>query len=196
MIEIEKKFILSEEEKGRLLENAEFLGEKAFTDTYYDNGSYELTLKDIWLRRRGDNFELKIPTQQKQEIRIVDRYYELETEPEIATQLGLSVADQTLSDVLEKSGYKEFCTVTTTRKKYRKDDFGIDLDEVDFGYTIAEIERMVEDESEGEKATREIIAYAKRYNLSDRKARGKVAEFLKRNSPEHFEALVQAGVVS
>ena len=36
MIEVEKKFILNEQDKERLTKEAQFLNERVFTDTYYD----------------------------------------------------------------------------------------------------------------------------------------------------------------
>jgi adenylate cyclase class IV len=195
MIEIEKKFILTEEQKKRLLEGAEFLGEKKFTDTYYDDAQYSLTTRDVWLRVRDGKFELKVPMNMAIEERVIDRYQELEADSEIAVYLGLP-KDRVLMDVLRKNGYAPFSTIVTTRKKYKKDGYHIDLDATDFGYHIAEIEYMVNERSEIEKATRRILDYGKAYGLSGNGViRGKVAEYLRKNSPVHFQALVEAKVI-
>ena len=61
MIEVEKKFILTTEQEKSLIEGADFLGEKKFTDIYYDDEDFSLTKKDLWLRNREGRFELKIP---------------------------------------------------------------------------------------------------------------------------------------
>ena len=56
MIEIEKKFILTDGHKEKLLEKAEFLGEKTFTDVYYDTPEYALTKNELKNKNiAGDN---------------------------------------------------------------------------------------------------------------------------------------------
>lgn len=195
MIEIEKKFILTETQEKKLLEGAKFLGEKKFTDTYYDDAGFSLTTKDVWLRAREGRFELKVPMNTAIEERVIDRYRELETDKEIATQLKLP-EDRTLADTLRAAGYAPFCTIATTRKKYKKDSYNIDLDATDFGYHVAEIEYMVNEESEIEAATQKIVEYGKAHGLSgDDIIRGKVAEYLRRNDPAHFQTLIDAKVI-
>lgn len=197
MIEVEKKFLLTEEEKQRLLKDAQFLVEKVFTDVYYDTSDWSLTRKDVWLRRRGNNYELKVPVNYDiySKGHVLDQYREFETVEGITEFLNLFIPKgSSLEEILEKAGYKTFCTLTTTRKKYIKDGYNIYLDYVDFGYTIAEIELMVSDESEVSKATDNILDFAKSHGMSISKVRGKVAEFLSRYSPVHFEVLQKAGV--
>lgn len=195
MIEVEKKFILTDEQQEKLTEGADFLGEKLFTDTYFDDSIYSLTTKDLWLRERSERFELKVTMNVSIEERVSDQYRELETESEIAQQLNLS-ADIPLVHALKDKGYVPFITVTTTRKKYKKDGFSIDLDTMDFGYNIVEIEYMTDDESKIIEATDKIIECAKSYGItSNGFVRGKVAEYLRRNNPAHFQALIDAKVV-
>ena len=45
MIEVEKKFILNEQDKWRLTKAAQFLDERVFTDIYYDTEIFPLTAK-------------------------------------------------------------------------------------------------------------------------------------------------------
>jgi len=195
MIEVEKKFILTAEQEKNLLEGAEFLGEKSFTDSYYDTADYSLGIKDLWLRMRDGKFELKVPLNAAIEDRVTDQYRELETEREIADFLHLP-NDKSLKDVLEENGYKPFSTMTTTRRKYKKDGYSIDLDSVDFGYRVAEIESMVETEADIEEATRNIVAYAEKLGLENSKfTRGKLAIYLKQYRPPHFQALIDAKVI-
>jgi len=195
MIEVEKKFILTDEQEKRLLDGAEFLGEKNITDTYYDDTSYSLTRKDLWLRKRDASFELKIPMNVSIEERVNDCYRELETDKEIAAYLKLS-EKKALAEALTENGYAPFVTIVTTRRKYKKDGYNIDLDSADFGYRIAEIECMVEAESEIHDTGQKIIQYAKTHGLSgDNAIRGKVAKYLERNNPAHLQALIEAKVV-
>ena len=60
MIEVEKKFQITNAQRDRLLEGAEFVYKKDIRDTYFDRG-VELCTKDLWLRERDGRFELKYP---------------------------------------------------------------------------------------------------------------------------------------
>lgn len=63
--EVEKKFRPS----PAILAALPSLGqcrEISFTDTYFDNGPYDLTTKDMWLRQRNSTFELKWPNSRAQ----------------------------------------------------------------------------------------------------------------------------------
>ncbi len=196
MIEVEKKFVLTKENTERLIQGAMFLAERVFTDTYYDTDDYALTRKDIWLRTRDGKFELKIPLQGNSE-RIVDQYVEIEDDNQIRRKLELPKDSDLLRD-LQKAGYKEFCTCETTRKKYKREPFVIDLDIVKFEnfiYHIGEIELMVEKPSEVPAASQQIMEFARKQKLTLAPVRGKVVEYLKQRKPAHYEALVKNGVV-
>lgn len=196
MIEVEKKFILNEQDKERLTKDAEFLNERVFTDVYYDTEIFSLTAKDKWLRSREGRFELKLPLHEGAE-RLADQYDELEDEQKIREALNLP-AKGNLADDLVMAGYSAFCTCKTTRRKYKKEPFIIDLDIVDFQdftYNIGEIELMVNDKSEIEDAIGKIIDFAKSQNLTIAPVRGKVIEYLKRVKQEHYQTLVKSGVV-
>lgn len=194
-IEVEKKFNLTDEQERKLLDGAEFLGGKEFTDTYYDDGQYSLTTKDIWLRSRDGRFELKVPMNVAIEERVTDRYRELEVDQEIAAHLKLP-GHKTLADELQEAGYWSFVTITTSRKKYKKDGYSIDVDATDFGYNIVEIEFMTDEESKIKEVTRQIMEYATGHGLlGDNVVYGKVVEYLRRNNPAHFQALLAAKVI-
>ena len=196
MIEVEKKFILNEQDKERLTKEAQFLNERVFTDTYYDTEIFSLTTKDKWLRSREGRFELKLPLHKGVD-RLAEKYDELEDEQKIRKALNLP-SNGNLADDLTKAGYFPFCTCKTTRRKYKKEQFIIDLDIVnfqDFIYNIGEIEMMVNEKSEIEKAIEKIMDFAKSQNLTIAPVRGKVIEYLKRTKPNHYQVLVQARVV-
>ena len=61
MVEVEKKFLLSDNQKTQLLDGAEFLYEKTIVDTYFDDTQFSLTANNLWLRERDNEFELKAP---------------------------------------------------------------------------------------------------------------------------------------
>jgi len=196
MIEVEKKFILNKQDKERLTKRAEFLNERVFADIYYDTNNFSLTSKDKWLRSREARFELKLPLHKGAE-RSADQYDELEDEQKIREALNLPL-NGSFADDLTKAGYVPFCICKTTRRKYKKGLFIIDLDIVDFQdftYNIGEIELMVNDKSEIEGAIEKIMNFAKEQNLTIAPVRGKVIEYLKRAKPNHYHALVQEKVV-
>ena len=196
MIEVEKKFILNEHDKERLTKDAEFLNERVFTDIYYDTEIFSLTANDKWLRSREGRFELKLPLHEGID-RLADQYDELEDQRKIRGVLNLP-PNGNLADDLAKAGYSPFGTGKTTRRKYKKGPFIIDLDVVDFQdftYELGEIELMVNEKTEIEKAIEKIMAFAKTQNLTIAPVRGKIMEYLKRARPGHYQALVRAGVV-
>lgn len=195
MIELEKKFSLSEEEKKRLLEGAEFVSERTFSDTYYDTSDYALTCKDTWFRFRDGKCELKVPTQTASySNRATDQYDEIVTEKEIRSYLGLP-SHKSFKDDLEYSGYRPIGTIVTHRITYRKEGFGIDSDETKNGYSITEIELLIDDPSGIEEGERSIVEFAKRHGLSLSPVRGKILEFIRMNNSEHYQILIDAGVV-
>ena len=54
---------------------------------------------------------------------------------------------------------------------------------------------MVNEKSEIEGTIEKIMTFAKEQNLTIAPVRGKVIEYLKRTKPNHYQALVQVGVV-
>lgn len=196
MIEIEKKFIINNEIKDRLVSDAEFIYRKIFTDTYYDNDSFSLTTKDIWLRSREGKFELKLPMSIRDKMAI-NQYKEIEDEESIKQLLKLDHED-ILSNVLQANGYAPFCSLTTVREKYKKGNFLIDIDTVsaeNFSYSIAEIELMIEEQSEMELALNQMGEFMTKNNISENPVRGKVIEYIRQNNSHHFNALLSVGVI-
>lgn len=199
MIEVEKKFLLTPEQESRLIEGAELIGEKTIVDVYYDTADYDVTLANMWLRRRGEEFELKVPLRVSDD-RTVDQYRELTDRTEICQALGLPADGTAVADVLKNAQHEPFMSPRTTRRTYRKDGFTIDLDTVtyegsDFRYTIAEIEKLVEDEADVPAAVERIITFARQHDLTtDQFILGKVGAFLKSERPDHYQALVAVGM--
>ncbi len=193
MIEVEKKFKAEKNELARLIAGAHFLREDKHTDVYYDTADYALTKKDIWLRMRSGKFELKYPIGAMDAVHDMTVYDEIENDVAIAAKLGMPV-DVPLKDVLLSSGYVPFATITTTRAKYEKNDFHIDVDEADFGYRILEIELMVSDKHEVESARRRILDFAAKNGVSipEEQVRGKVREYIRLNNPQQARILEKA----
>ena len=64
--EIERKFRLTPDVRARLARLAAPSLRSTFTDRYFDSRAYELTSRDLWLRRRDAVWELKSPQPQPQ----------------------------------------------------------------------------------------------------------------------------------
>lgn len=196
MIEVEQKFILTEKDIERLTAGADFLGEKIFTDIYYDTAEFALTKNDMWLRDRDGGYELKIPMRAVAESP-TQQYNEIEGEEKIRELFALPPKADFVTDIAE-FGYAPFCTLITTRKKYAKSGFMIDLDLVevgDFVYNIAKIELLVKEKKDIPEAIGKIEEFATKNGLKISNVRGKVLEYLLRKKPAHYQALVTAGVV-
>ena len=195
MIEVEKKIsIQTDDERARLLKGAIFLYEIVNEDVYVDDSHYSLSTRNWWLRTRNGTFELKVPI--RHPVTSMTTYEELETDGAIAQALGLPT-DTPLGAALERAGYRPVGTIRTTRKKYQLGKIHLDLDESDYGlstYTLAEIELMVENDDAIPNATATIEMFCRERGVALDHTRGKVLEFLFRYRPEHYAALVKAGV--
>ena len=194
MIEIEKKFSLDAAQKMRLLEGAQFLKKKTFTDIYFDTKDHSLILKDFWLRRRDDIFELKTP-HHKDKKHFIYQYDEIVEEKEIRKRLTLPSKGDMKSD-LQRAGYTSFCVCTTERESYQVGPFIIDLDHVtykddDLTYNLAEVELMTS-ESEAEQATGKILEFAKHKGLHMGDVTGKIVCYLKLQKPDIYRTLCKA----
>jgi len=147
MIEIEVKIPLTEENKEKLVHSSEFIKEKEIKDVYWDTDTHDLTSKDVWLRERNGEWELKYTKNEGVAInrRVMDQYEELENENDIRERLGIPTSGSFEED-LRNTGYKPFAPIITIRRTYRRREFRIDIDSMNFGYSLAEVELLVEDE--------------------------------------------------
>lgn len=194
MIEVEKKYRLTPEQEKHLLEGATLLGNKTNEDAYFDTDDFSLTRKDHWLRTRSSRWELKRRLHELGHKLGGTAYDEIEDEPGIRAFLQLSEKGS-LADDLTAAGYKPFARIMTERQSYEKEGFHIDLDICDFGYELADIELMREHEDQRQDALKRIEDFADRMGLDQTPVRGKIIEYLYRFFPEHYEVLVDAGVI-
>jgi len=201
MIEIEKKFLLTEQQQNDLLGGAQELGLKLVEDSYLDTDTFTLTTNDLWFRERDGAYELKAPLKSGSgSYTGTNRYNEITDVEEIAQVLGFE-AGLDFETSLSRAGIKKFMTIFTSRNSYEKQGFHIDVDSATyldsaFEYAVAEIELLVNSESEADEADRRIVEFAKKFELTtDQVVLGKVASYLKAEKPEHYEALVSAGVL-
>lgn len=197
MIEVEKKFLLNDQDIARLIEGAEFLGEVVNKDYYYDNVDNRFLTSGSWLRKRNDHFELKISMLKsgQNETGGVECYKELNSEADIANEIGLNL-ENSLKQNLEKSGYKPFAEIITNRKKYKKGNFHIDIDQTNFNHDVVEIELEVADENHIKSAKERIEEFAIERGLSLEEVHGKMSYYLKKFNPDKYKIMVDARPVS
>lgn len=201
MIEIEKKFLLTAQQQSDLLEGAEAHDLKLVEDSYLDTETFALTTNDLWFRERDGAYELKVPLKSGSgSYASTNRYHELTDIEEIARELGFD-AGLDFETSLSRAGISKFISLTTSRQSYEKAGFHIDVDAITyadstFEYAVAEIELLIEDEEGADEADRRIVEFAKQFDLvTDQVILGKVAAYLKSESPQHYAALVDAGVL-
>lgn len=187
MIEVEKKFRPTKEQLYVLLKDSQFIKEVVNHDITYDYPDYRFIKKGVRLRNRNGNFELKISeadmgAEEPSSI-------EIENEEEIKKYFNIT------SSILEfiNKDLIEGINIKTTRKKYRKDDFIIDIDELDFGYNCVEIELLVGDKIEVPEAHQRIINLAQTYNFNLDEVPSKKREYFRIVKPEVYKKLYPNG---
>jgi len=168
MIEVEKKFIPTEENLKILLTDAEFLGEVTNHDIYYDYPDFRFLKGNIAFRKRNGNFELKIQSGS-------GIHEEIEDLEKIKEYFSTSDLEEFINENLISA-----IEYRTVRKKYKKEDFNLDMDETDFGYQVGEIELMVEKEEDVKIAEEKIQEFASRNNLDLGKGLSKKRAYCKK----------------
>ncbi|KKQ18317.1 MAG: Thiamine-triphosphatase [Berkelbacteria bacterium GW2011_GWA1_36_9] len=192
MIEIEKKFLINQPTLKKITRKAELISQQKLVDIYYDTVDFKLTTKDWWLRNRNGKFELKVSVIGSKSS--IDQYQEIDKEKEIYQYLKINL-EKSLLEALKQNNISPFATIVSERKKYKKDDFTIDFDITDFGYSICEVELMVEDESKIDQALIKIDNFRKENSFRDDRVRGKLIEYIYRNNLQHYQTLQAAGVI-
>ena len=195
MIEVEIKLSLSENEIQKLKNLSVCLKTISFTDTYYDDEECSLTSSNIWLRKRDRRFELKIGPSK---IARTDIYQEIADEEQIKNILELK--GDTLAYALKAAQIHPFLSFVNRREKYRLDNISVDLDIADLddlSYSIVEFEILAHQKEDIMLAQKQIDEKLKELQIIARKKPlPKVAYFLLKKRPEHFQRLIDAKVIS
>lgn len=220
VVEVERKFVLSEDSVRALdaTEHTVLHEALVFTDVYYDDAAWRLTLRDRWLRQREGHWQLKLPLSSSSSSPSscaaappLDRYRELTAAGDIAGALGFDPAEAVRAGTLAP-----FCRIRTTRRslrvRYRGRLLRVDMDAADFGFAVGEVEALAEsaagretddERAQVERATRDVLDFAVELGLierggnrdADASVPGKVVEYLRRKRPEHLQALLDHGVI-
>lgn len=161
------------------------VGQLQFRDQYFDTPKFDLTLRDVWLRKRKGCWELKCPAtvnvtegtggeRSKAQAALCTRYKEITNLPEIQLRVKEVIKDicadretnssQEDESWLSKMNLVCFAEFTTVRRSFTLEEEGvqIDLDQADFGYHVGEIEVLVPEGGDVQSALEKIERTARK----------------------------------
>ncbi|XP_032359799.1 thiamine-triphosphatase isoform X3 [Etheostoma spectabile] len=220
-VEVERKFVCNADTLKTLEKiGAVCLGQRQFCDQYFDTPTFKLTLRDMWLRKRKECWELKCPTafneaketseEQSKAAALCSRYKEITNLPEIQIRVKEVLKDVREDRETETSRSQEdeawlstmnlvcFAEFTTMRRSFTLEEEGvqIDLDQADFGFSVGEIEVLLPEGGDVQSALEKIKRTAEMLGLTgDQRVEGKMSVYLKRNYPEHYAKLLSKHVL-
>ncbi|XP_038581280.1 thiamine-triphosphatase isoform X4 [Micropterus salmoides] len=218
-VEVERKFFCSADILKTLEEIGVCVGQLQFRDQYFDTPKFDLTLRDVWLRKRKGCWELKCPAtvnvtegtggeRSKAQAALCTRYKEITNLPEIQLRVKEVIKDicadretnssQEDESWLSKMNLVCFAEFTTVRRSFTLEEEGvqIDLDQADFGYHVGEIEVLVPEGGDVQSALEKIERTARKLGLTgDQRVEGKMTVYLKMNHPEHYAKLLSEHVL-
>ncbi|KAL4616846.1 thiamine-triphosphatase-like [Arapaima gigas] len=123
------------------------------------------------------------------------------------SKLGVKSTNECISDEGDQSWLRQlnlvpFAAFTTKRCSYTLKEEGqecgvrVDLDQVDFGFCVGEIEVLVPDGGEMKLALEQIERTAQSLGLSgEKRVPGKMDAYLQRYCPEHYKQLLDAKIL-
>ncbi|XP_029313687.1 thiamine-triphosphatase isoform X2 [Cottoperca gobio] len=220
-VEVERKFLCNADTLKTLQEiGAVCLGQRQFCDQYFDTPKFDLTLRDMWLRKRKGCWELKCPTtsngteersgEQSKAAALCSRYKEITNLPEIQLRVKEVIKDVCADRETEMSPSQEdeswlskinlvcFAEFTTVRRSFTLEEEGVqvDLDQADFGYHVGEIEVLLPEGGDLQSALEKIERTAGKLGLTgDQRVEGKMHVYLKSNHPEHYAKLLSEHIL-
>eukprot|EP00526_Cylindrotheca_closterium_P019849 CAMPEP_0113646416 /NCGR_PEP_ID=MMETSP0017_2-20120614/24517_1 /TAXON_ID=2856 /ORGANISM="Cylindrotheca closterium" /LENGTH=235 /DNA_ID=CAMNT_0000558307 /DNA_START=23 /DNA_END=730 /DNA_ORIENTATION=+ /assembly_acc=CAM_ASM_000147 len=199
-----------------------------FVDWYFDTDKNEMSLQDCWLRFRGrsnvdGDWELKKGQGNTSTGTTV--YEEIVGEEAISVTKtilvdgGCKISEQRadddngfdappLPDFASDLPLQAFCRLETKRSSWEVDKewptqthagLSVDLDVTNTGYSIGEVEMVVDDRDQikdANKRVQSLIAELIEGSAPcEGPATGKLEQFLIINRPDHYEACLEAGVI-
>lgn len=197
VIEIEKKVRLESHHIKKIEQQGRLVKQTQIQDQYFDTVDYRYTTRNMWLRQRGETFELKVGIQQQNGS--LDRYEELSNEKSILQYLKLDMVND-LSTALSQNGIFKFCGFFTQRTSYLLDNLRIDIDDANFGdftYRVAEIETVVSELESIQDAEQKIFQFTKTMGIDTTiPVPAKLTYYLYCKRPDHYRALVHHKVIN
>lgn len=224
-VEIEQKFVTTDDGtiETRLVELGLTKQEEiVMVDWYFDTMEPILTPRDLWLRHRETKgksvWQLKKGGKHTGGTTV---YQEIEGVEAVKVAIE-SIPSTTGPDSLAKpeklsfplfDGHKvpelpiacplvPFARIHTTRSSWlfgsSNKKMSVDLDRTEHGYTVGEVETVVEDDSKIDEGTEEVKAFLRQLlpgNVPDTPAVGKLENYLMTHRPEHYEACIRGGSI-
>lgn len=216
LIEVERKYAAATDASSFQQQveqhGGEVLGHKRFTDVYYDTIGCSLTSRDIWLRARDGEWELKLPLDD--EVSAVARsggertvFKEVVGAAEVSRELEVLLptstkaadaddAERRLEQILRAAGATPFAEFETVRSRYRLGDCAIDADIASFGHSVLEIEVMCCSREEVPAAEAEIQRVATLVGVTPLgDSGGKLETYIRRFCPMMLQKLIEANIL-
>jgi len=185
--EIEMKFEVPQDYRSSLESvQARLVSEILLEDTYFDTEHYDLLRQDVWLRRRGETWEVKIPLVNnfKSKSKGLTQYREV---------VGLENVQIELKNFVSKSleELDVLVKVSSTRENWKLKDFNIVVDRIlEDGWTIGEIELMNKSSDSGVDSKNEIENLARKLGFKSYPY-GKVRHCMETQAPEARQILLK-----
>lgn len=197
MIEVERKFELTDAAEETVKRHGRFLGEKTMEDVYYDYPSIVITSQDKWLRKRNGGFDLKISAVDTNKGKTIHHYHEIEDLNEICRGLGIPLAGETpFEKHLQNLGIIPYAHLTTVRRSYDLDGVHIDCDWTDDVFTVMEAEIVVPTDADMPAAEEKIASILAQYGIDAKpKKGGKLISYIRNNRPDVEKILKDADVI-
>lgn len=192
-IEVERKFLLTPETTQTILALQSSFESVLFRDEYFDE---DLALKDTWLRKRNDGWELKLPVTsdglETDKRRKATVYREL-MGPDVWSELAH------LSD--HRDQLSCYAALTTKRIQltvpWKQYSVNVTIDDCtsDDGFqcNIGELEVMVAEANEVNAASQvldDLAGHLEVHHIEDKE--GKLIKYIRQKRPEMFKKLVDA----
>lgn len=192
-IEVERKFRVTPLIRSSLVLRTHATKRFSFEDCYFDE---HLASRDMWLRKRNDTWELKIPINSTTQKSSAETVYRELTGSAVWRELG--------DDSIERESLLEYARLKTDRMefqfKWRSYQVSIVLDactsEDGFQYDVGEIEVLVDDDCEVEAASRALAEVSLEYGIGEmHQCEGKLLRYLREKRMPLFERLQKTGVI-
>jgi len=208
-IEVERKFVapsaLELQSKVATL-GGKLLGESTIVDRYYDTKACDLSRRDIWLRKRGGTWELKVPPKEAPAARSGGErtnFEEVIGGPAACARLAAELpvlfkSDYDIETVLLRAECAVFAEFETTRTTFQLGECLVDLDVASFGHSVMEIEQIVTTVDEIPAAHDAIEAVARDLDAVPFQGNsgGKLEVYIRKFCPQVLAILTEYGILS
>jgi len=169
-LEVEQKFCVPDNYRTVLQSaGATKVGERILSDLYLDTEDLVLLRQLVWLRKRGSQFELKIPIGGDKTSGMTHK------EVEGKEEVGREVAKLTTVDL---DAMVELVKVVSVRESWSFGEFSIVIDRMtEDDWTVGEVELIVKDKDEVESAKKKVQDIASKLGFTVQRG-GKVEHCL------------------